>query len=63
MRSLSAALASNYWPNHVVYWVGPFLGASLCGLLYMAFFWPAGQAADKREDQQAGGPPAIRASA
>lgn len=33
-RSFGPALVANIWDNHVVYWIGPILGAVLAGLLY-----------------------------
>ena len=37
-RSFGPALASNEWKNHIVYWVGPLVGASVAGLLYKFLF-------------------------
>lgn len=33
-RAFGPALAAGHWSNHLVYWIGPFLGAALAALLY-----------------------------
>lgn len=33
-RTFGPALASGYWNDHIVYWVGPLLGGGLAGLVY-----------------------------
>jgi MIP family channel proteins len=33
-RVFGPALAANFWHDHYVYWIGPFLGAALGGLVY-----------------------------
>jgi MIP family channel proteins len=33
-RSFGPALASGHWSNHLVYWIGPLLGAALAAWLY-----------------------------
>lgn len=33
-RSFGPALASMFWTNHWVYWIGPLFGASVAGLVY-----------------------------
>jgi MIP family channel proteins len=37
-RVFGPALASNFWPFHWVYWVGPMLGGAVAGLLYSRVF-------------------------
>lgn len=37
-RTFGPALASGYWTNHIVYWVGPIVGAVTAGLLYENVF-------------------------
>ena len=36
-RSFGPALASGFWQNHLVYWVGPLIGGAIAGLLYSRF--------------------------
>ncbi len=33
-RTFGPALVSGHWSNHVVYWVGPVLGAAIAGIVY-----------------------------
>ena len=33
-RAFGPAFAANYWINHLVYWIGPIVGAVIAGLLY-----------------------------
>ncbi len=33
-RTFGPALAANYWDSHLVYWLGPLIGAILAGLVY-----------------------------
>jgi MIP family channel proteins len=33
-RVFGPALAANFWHDHYVYWIGPFLGAAVGGLVY-----------------------------
>lgn len=33
-RSFGTAVISNVWKNHWIFWVGPFIGAGVVGLLY-----------------------------
>ncbi len=37
-RSFGPALASGFWDNHLVYWIGPILGGVLASLLYSQVF-------------------------
>ena len=37
-RAFGPALASGYWDNHIVYWIGPMLGGVLAGFLYRGVF-------------------------
>lgn len=37
-RTFGPALAGGYWDNHLVYWIGPFLGGAAAGLLYSGVF-------------------------
>ena len=36
-RTFGPALASNFWVDHSVYWIGPMLGGGLAGLVYGRF--------------------------
>ena len=36
-RTFGPGLAAGYWDNHLVYWIGPVLGAVVAGLLYDKF--------------------------
>jgi MIP family channel proteins len=33
-RAFGPALASGFWSNHLVYWIGPLLGGTIAGLVY-----------------------------
>jgi MIP family channel proteins len=37
-RSFGPALVSNYWNNHLLYWLGPLIGALIAGVLYKYLF-------------------------
>jgi len=37
-RTFGPALASGYWDNHLVYWIGPIIGGAIAGLVYTNFF-------------------------
>jgi len=37
-RAFGPALASSYWANHGVYWVGPMVGGFLAGLIYDSLY-------------------------
>ena len=37
-RTFGPALASGYWDNHLVYWIGPIIGGVVAGLVYINFF-------------------------
>jgi len=37
-RTFGPALASGYWDNHLVYWIGPIIGGVVGGLVYTNFF-------------------------
>ena len=37
-RAFGPALASGYWDNHGIYWIGPLLGGVLAGFLYRGVF-------------------------
>ena len=37
-RTFGPALAANFWDNHLVYWLGPLIGAVFAGLVYGWFF-------------------------
>jgi glycerol uptake facilitator-like aquaporin len=39
-RAFGPALMSNYWNNHLLYWLGPLIGALIAGLLYKYVFLP-----------------------
>jgi MIP family channel proteins len=39
-RAFGPALVSNYWNNHLIYWLGPLVGALIAGLLYSYLFLP-----------------------
>jgi len=36
-RSFGPALASGFWNNHLVYWIGPIIGSIAAGLIYNNF--------------------------
>src|ERR1700682_3857162 len=36
-RVFGPAVAANFWKDHYVYWIGPFMGGALGGLVYRAF--------------------------
>jgi len=36
-RVFGPAVAANFWHDHYVYWIGPFLGGALGGLVYRVF--------------------------
>jgi MIP family channel proteins len=42
-RSFGPALASGHWSNHLVYWIGPFLGAALAAWFYDGFLAAGGR--------------------
>jgi MIP family channel proteins len=44
-RSFGPALISNDWDNHLIYWLGPLVGALIAGLLYSYLFLPKPAAA------------------
>lgn len=33
-RAFGPAVAANFWPNHLVYWIGPILGGIVASLIY-----------------------------
>ena len=37
-RTFGPALASGYWVNHLVYWIGPIIGGIVAALLYEGVF-------------------------
>jgi len=37
-RTFGPAVASGFWENHIVYWIGPILGAIVASLLYNNLF-------------------------
>lgn len=45
-RTFGPAIASNYWVNHSVYWVGPIIGGVIAGLVYDYFL------AEKKKKQE-----------
>jgi MIP family channel proteins len=40
-RTFGPAVASGFWDNHLVYWLGPLIGAAAAGLLYGYVLLPA----------------------
>src|SRR5438876_8855141 len=36
-RVFGPAVAANFWRDHYVYWIGPFVGGALCGWVYRIF--------------------------
>lgn len=42
-RTFGPALASGFWDNHIVYWIGPLLGGVIAGALYSTVFLPRTQ--------------------
>jgi len=36
-RVFGPAVAANFWHDHYVYWVGPFVGGALGGFVYRIF--------------------------
>jgi hypothetical protein len=43
-RTFGPAVASGFWDNHLVYWLGPLIGAAAAGLLYGYVLLPASSA-------------------
>ncbi len=39
-RTFGPAVASGFWENHIVYWIGPILGGIIAGLVYSNLFLP-----------------------
>lgn len=39
-RAFGPAVASNFWANHLVYWIGPVLGAIIASLIYGYILMP-----------------------
>jgi MIP family channel proteins len=39
-RTFGPALAAGFWENHLVYWIGPLLGAAVAGLVYKKLLIP-----------------------
>ncbi len=39
-RAFGPAVAGNYWSNHLVYWIGPILGAIIASLIYGYILMP-----------------------
>ena len=37
-RTLGPAIISGYWTNHLMYWVGPIVGAVIAGLIMNYIF-------------------------
>lgn len=37
-RTFGPAVASGFWDNHIVYWIGPILGGIIAGLVYSNVF-------------------------
>jgi aquaporin TIP len=52
-RAFGPALASGMWANHVVYWLGPLIGAGLAGMLQHFVLM---EAAPSPETAERGGP-------
>jgi MIP family channel proteins len=40
-RTFGPAVASGFWDNHLVYWLGPLIGAAAAGVLYGYVLLPA----------------------
>lgn len=50
-RSFGPVLFTGQWTSHWVYWVGPFLGASICSLLYCYVFRSEPPTPSPREEE------------
>jgi MIP family channel proteins len=37
-RTFGPAVVANHWNNHMVYWIGPIIGAVIAGILYRTVF-------------------------
>lgn len=46
-RTFGPAVAANFWENHLVYWIGPIIGASIAGLVYGWYLM------EKKQDEEA----------
>ncbi|RMF60724.1 MAG: MIP family channel protein [Calditrichaeota bacterium] len=42
-RTFGPAVASGFWANHLVYWLGPLIGGGVAALLYNNFLLTSGQ--------------------
>lgn len=47
-RTFGPALASGMWANHLIYWVGPILGALIAAFLYQAVFMKSARPAKRK---------------
>lgn len=54
-RAFGPAVAANFWSNHLIYWVGPILGAIVASLIYGYILMP-------HEDIDIGSAPAVPGS-
>lgn len=39
-RTIGAAIWTNHWDDHWIYWLGPIGGAIIAALIYRCLFWP-----------------------
>lgn len=42
-RTFGPAVAANFWDDHLVYWIGPLIGAAIAGLIYGWYLMDAKQ--------------------
>lgn len=53
-RTFGPAMASGFWDNHLVYWLGPLMGAAAAGALYGYVLLPAPSAVEAGQPRQRG---------
>jgi aquaporin Z len=53
-RAFGPALASGYWANQLVYWIGPLIGGALAAAIYGYFLLPRPSAIERGEPLEPG---------